>query len=135
MMASIIGGSIAVVVVAGIIAALAFALRSAEQRCADARVGEATKAGQLAIGAAEIATWKLIATKERDRANALDDLLDEVATSGDAAGARSRVLSRWARDVSDVPATTAGHNDHDAVPPTPAPEPTKLGDDLITPGQ
>lgn len=134
MIAGIIGGSVAVVAIAIIIASLAFALRDAERRTADARVDATNKAGQLAIAAADVATWKNTAADESRRANALDDILDEVATSGDAAGARSRVLSRWAREAGDG-ADTA-HRDGASAVPTPSATKTAVGgDDLVRPGQ
>lgn len=99
MIAAIIGGAGAVVVVAIAMAVLASKWNDAELRCADARVDATTKAGQLAIGASDIATARRDAADEKARADALDDVLDEVATTGDAAGARSRVLSRWSRET------------------------------------
>jgi hypothetical protein len=135
MIAGLIGGAATVIVVAGILVAMAFAIRNAEQRAADARVDAANKAGQLAIAAADIATWKNTATDERRRADALDDVLDEVATSGDAAGARSRVLSRWARagDSATDPKPAAGDGSH-AVPAPPPAATAADRDSLIRPG-
>lgn len=133
-MIGILGGALAVIAVAGIIAGLAFAVRGAEQRCADARVGEATKAGQLAIAAAEIATWKNTAADEKARADALDDVLDEVATSGDAAGARSRVLSRWAKAMPGADSSATTGHDPGGVPASPPAATAALGDGLIAPG-
>lgn len=98
--AAIFGGAGAVVVVAIAIALMAQRAISAEQRCADARVDATTKAGQIAIGAADLATMSNVAANEKARADALDDVLDQVATDGDAAGARSRVLSRWSRKAA-----------------------------------
>lgn len=100
----------------------AMMIRNAEQRCADARVDASTKAGQLAIATADIATWKNTAAAEKERADALDDVLDEVATSGDAAGARSRVLSQWTRKHAGTGPHAADGAGPIAVPPSPAAE-------------
>lgn len=134
MIAGIITGGVAVVAVAAMICGLAFALRSAERARADAEVGRAIAHGQVAIAMADVATWKATAERERRRADALDDVLDDVATDGDAAGARGRVLSRWARGT-DVDDPAPDGPDPAEVPTGKAPEGARDRDGLLTPGE
>lgn len=91
----------------GAIGGLAFKWNGAEQRCADYRVADTSKAGQLAIAAKEIADLKERADHEERRADALDQELEQVAQDGDAASARERVLARYRRKAGSdsVPAT------------------------------
>lgn len=134
---------IAALVTAGAVAlaVIAFAwwctaqIRDAERRTADARVGETSKAGQLAIAAADIATQKARADHEKERADALDDVLEEAASDGDAAGARSRVLRRLTRKTAN--AEPAGGGDAERVPDG-GPDPSvarPTGDGLLKPGE
>ncbi len=131
MTAAILAGAGAVVAVAIALTTLGLALRTAERNTGDARVHDAEKAGQIAIAVATIASLREAVAIEKARADALDDALDEAATDGDAAGARSRVLQRWAKARHDTDTTP----DHDpgAVSAAPATAPTRSPDDLIDP--
>lgn len=104
--AAIIGGLGGLVVV-GALFALAWAMRDAEHRAADARVNDATKAGQIAIKDKTIADLEERADRAERHADALDKELDQVAQDGDAASARERVLARYRRKAGADPVPTA----------------------------
>lgn len=129
MIAAIIGGGALLIVFI-----LAMLLRDAEKRCADARVADQAKAGTIAIQAADLVTWRTKAEDERQRANDLDDILDEVATTGDATHARARVLQRWSRAASIDPGA-AGGGDSSGWPSTTAAEAAGSSGDLLAPGE
>lgn len=129
MTAAILAGAGVVAAVAIALTVLGLALRTAERHASDARVHDAEKAGQLAIAKAAIASYTAALASEKARADALDDALDEAATDGDAAGARSRVLRRWAKERGD-PDPAADHG-AGAVPASPAAAPARSGDDLL----
>lgn len=97
----------------------------------DARVEAQTLSGKLAISTSDTATQKNRADAEQRRGDALDDALDDAATSGDAAGVRSRVLTKWirARDHADA----ADHDLSHGVFAPPTPTPTGP-DELLKPG-
>lgn len=97
MTAAIIAGSGATLGVALVILGLALALRSAEQRAADARVLVAERDGKIGVQVISIDSLKRAVAFEKRRADAFDAELDQIATDGDAAGARSRVLQLWSR--------------------------------------
>lgn len=103
--AAIIGGA-GVLVIVGAMFALAWAMRDAEHRAADARVNDATKAGELAIKNKTIADLEERADRAERHADALDKELDQVAQDGDAASARERVLARWKRKAGTDPVPT-----------------------------
>jgi hypothetical protein len=94
--AAIASGGVALAAII-VIAVLAFKLAAAWGVVADARVDAANKAGQLAIAAADVASWRNRSDAEKRRADALDDLLSDVALDADPVGARDRVLARWER--------------------------------------
>lgn len=114
---AIVAGAGAVAIIAVLV--LAIQLRGAADRAADARVADATKAGQIAIDTATIATLRDSIATEKRRSDALDDALAQVAADGDIAGARARVLQRWAKAGAD-PTGTPGGDPH-PVPTDPAP--------------
>jgi uncharacterized membrane protein YccC len=111
---AIVGGGVALFVIVGAMFALAWAMRDAEHRAADARVNDATKAGQIAIKDKTIADLEQRAERAERHADALDKELDQVAQDGDAASARDRVLARWARQARTNPDAPAG-GDQSAV--------------------
>lgn len=135
MIAGIAVGFGALIVVAIIIALLAQRAIDAEQRCADARVNDATKAGQIAVLSADLQTARRDAADEKARADALDLVLDDVAADGDANGARARVLSKWARQAhaagTDPDAADGGGSG--PMPVEPAAPGSLMGDGLISP--
>lgn len=100
MIVGIAAGMAALIVVSIVIALLAQRAIDAERRCADARVDASTKAGTIAVLTADLKTSRAEVADEKARADALDDVLDEVAADGDAAGARGRVLQRWTRQAA-----------------------------------
>jgi hypothetical protein len=107
MIEAILSSSIALAALAGATYAFVRAL-DAERRCADARVNDATKAGAVAIMQATVTTLESAVAAQKRRADALDHVLDEVATDGDAAGARARVLARLEREAGPDPAAPGG---------------------------
>ncbi len=93
-----------------LVAVLAFKLAAALGVAADARVDGATKAGRLAIAAADVATWKSKADDERKRSDALDDDLAKSMESADPALARERVLARWQLSRAIAAHAADGHD-------------------------
>ncbi len=98
-----------------LVAILAFKLAAAWSVVADARVDSATKAGQIAIASADIATWKNRADDEKRRADALDDELSKAWENADPGLARERVLARWQLTRAKAP----DRGGPDGVPPAP----------------
>lgn len=107
MIAGLVIGGVGAFAIVGALFALAWWGRDAEQRCADYRVADMSKAGQLAISAKEIADLKERAERAERQADALDKELDQVAQDGDVAGARERVLARYRRQAGLDPVPTA----------------------------
>jgi hypothetical protein len=122
--AAVIGVCIVVGAIVGAFVWYGTALRDAERRTADARVNDETKAGRIAILETDLATQTARADSEHRRADALDDELENVASDGDADGARGRVLSRWKRQrEASATAAATGGGGSGAVPAQPAPAP------------
>lgn len=129
MIGSILSGVVALAAVAGAVFAFVRAL-DAERRCADARVNDATKAGALAIADTEVRSLRAAVAAWERKAHALDKVLDEVATDGDAAGARSRVLARLEREAGADPAGSSGDDSdamHQPAAAEVAPQPSAAG--------
>jgi len=111
MTAAIIAGAGATIGVALVILSLAIALRSAEQRAADARVLVAERDGQITVLRVDVDSLKRAVAFEKRRADAFDQELDQIANDGDAAGARARVLQRWQREDQASTAAATGRGD------------------------
>jgi hypothetical protein len=109
---------------------LAHRLVTGAERLADTRVHESEIAGDLRVANADTKTQADRADNEQRRADALETLLDDMALDGDAAGARARVLARYARARATAgarPSPVPADPDADTV--------SVVGrDDLIRPG-
>ncbi len=114
----------------GCLAWLSHRLVTLADRAADVRVHEAELIAQLAIAQGNTKLQANRADIESRRADALEDFLDQVATDGDVAGARARVLARYARSrpaVGASPSPVSADPDADTV--------SVVGrDDLLRPG-
>ena len=124
----ILSGSVVVALAIVALTVLGLAIRSSERSAADARVDAQGKAGKIALDAATIATLTRALDDERARTRALDQALDDAATTGDVDGARDRVLRRWAQRASGAGADAADGGGAVAVPPGAAASPAGSGD-------
>jgi hypothetical protein len=125
---------VAVATLAGAIVALVWLshqLGKTAGREADARVNVARLEGRLAVALTDVDTQTDRADTEQRRADAFDDLLDQVALTGDATGARARVLARYTRAAK----ADGLHPGAVSTVPGPAGEPVVDRDGLIRPGE
>jgi hypothetical protein len=122
--AAVVALAIALAAAVGGLIALAVKAISAERRCGDARSDESAVAVRFESMTKQRDDAETRADDERKRANALDDLLAEMAASGPVDGAYQRLLSKWK--------TTRARGD--AAPAVPAPSAPAASDELMRPG-
>lgn len=127
MIAAVVSLSIALSITAAGLFTLAVKALGAERRCGDARTDEAGLAKSLEAVSKERDDAEQRATEERKRADALDDLLAEMAAAGPVDGAYDRVLSKWQ-------AVRARRDGPREVPAPSGPTATSGDDELLRPG-
>jgi hypothetical protein len=115
---SMAGLTVAVVIVVGV---LSLKLSSAKDDLADARVDAANRKAQGVIDAGTIATLTSQVATEKERANALDDLLAkgeaDAATTVSPGDALDRILLSWKRARASQPPADSGAG-HVPTPPS-----------------
>lgn len=124
----------------GLIAWLVYRLSRADETAVElteqhgeARVQIARLEGRLTVALTDVENQTKRADTEQRRADAFDDQLDQVALSGDAAGARVRVLARTTRAA----AAETSSRDQGILSTIPGPEGAAVVDreGLLRPGE
>ncbi len=128
MTAAVVTLAVALTAAVGGLIALAVAAISAERRCGDARADESALAVRFESMTAQRDAESRRADDEKERANALDDLLADAAVTGPVLGAYDRLLQTWR-------ARRAPSSDGARAVPTPAPTADPGPDDLVRPGE
>lgn len=126
MTAAIVALSLAVAAAISGLIALAIKAIGAERRSGDARADASGLAKSLESVTKQRDDADQRADDERKRADALDSLLAEMATTGPVDGAFDRLLAKWQ-------ASRARRDDPAAVP-APSSTPATNGDELLRPG-
>lgn len=127
MIAAVVALALAVAAAVSGLIALALKALSAEKRGGDARADEAGLAKSLEFMTRQRDDAETRANEERNRADALDSLLAEMATSGPVDGAFDRLLSKWQ-------AARTRRHDPAAMPAPSGTATASSGDELLRPG-